>query len=173
MPPCAGLNSGSWLAEMSLDEREAHQHAERDTMQHLSRLEHKAVKCRQHPSVRSAPESATHMLGINNYQSSDLPEIHLDQEEHILSSSAPAHMMSHLPPVRTSIPSAMKKQVRTTTCDRISPRIHPETVLNFARSYCRPLQAANIALDMLLTQFPVGWCLSQALDPGKGPLDLV
>ncbi len=77
-------------------------------MQHLSRLEQEAADYRQHPSVQSAPEAVTQKP---RYQHQDSHGQHLGQEATMFSSSAPAHLTSHLPPVRTSIPFLLQQQV--------------------------------------------------------------
>ena len=101
-----------WLTEASLEGRDPEQPAEGDNMQCLSHLGQKTTKYRQHPSVQSAPESATYTVGGNSYLSSGLAEErHTGREALFYSSSAPAHMMSHLAPVRTSIPLPVQKQV--------------------------------------------------------------
>ena len=78
-------------------------------MQHLSPLEQEAADCRQHHSLESSPKSTRHELC---YQYQNSPDKHLGQEAVVFSSSAPAHMVTQLPPIRTSIPSLQPKQVR-------------------------------------------------------------
>ncbi|CAL5220452.1 g2471 [Coccomyxa viridis] len=92
---------------MSLDGRPVEQPAGEYRMQHLSRLEQGAADHRQHPSIQSAPEAVTHKL---HYQYQDLSDRHPGQEALTFSSSAPAHLTSHLPPVRTSHPSLLQQQ---------------------------------------------------------------
>lgn len=79
-------------------------------MQHLSHLEQEAAAYRQQPSVQSAPGSVTHE-SCYHYQASR--DNCIGQEAPMFSSSAPAHTISLLPAVRTSIPLPLQKQVRT------------------------------------------------------------
>ena len=127
------------LAEMSLDKTLAEQPGEEHRMQHLSRLEQEAADYRQHPSIQSAPETVTQKL---RYQYQDLSDKHLGQEALTFSSSAPAHLMSHLPPVRTSIPLLLQQQVRRDSqmpCVYCQYMAHPRI--------CLTLQAACLFAD--------------------------
>ena len=85
-------------------------------LQHLSHLEQEAADYRQQASVQSVPESVTQELC---YHHQDLHDNHLGQEVLMFSSSAPADTMSLLPPVRTSIPSTLQKQVRRKILNRL------------------------------------------------------
>ena len=92
-----------------MTENDAEHLAKGLSMQQLSRLEQETADSRQHHSLQPAPRSVTHKL---RYQCQDTPDKHLGQEAVMISSSAPAHMMTQLPPIRTSIPSLSPKQVR-------------------------------------------------------------
>lgn len=95
-------------AELFLDGRQAEPSAEREMMEQLNGLQQEG-QSRLRASLQSAPLSTpAHTLP---YQSPDHPDRHIGQDAMSFCSSAPAHMMSHLPAIRTSIPVPVPKQV--------------------------------------------------------------